>query len=215
MPVRRVSNWAGNIIGSFPSLKNGHSVPYESTIERDLLFFLEYDLNVLRYTMQPLVISGTDAEGKPQQYTPDVLIEQTSGKVLVECKPSSLVDEIRAKRQIALGQQWATANDYEFVVITDSDLRTGSRLGNLKLLWRYARLNVPHAVIERCLSILQHHPQGLSWIQILGQLDGYAPALTLSPSLFHLLFRHVLRTDLNRPLGSESIITLAVSERGA
>ncbi len=215
MPVRRVSNWAGNIIGSFPSLKNGHPVPYESTIERDLLFFLEYDPAVLRYEMQPFVIAGTDAEGKPQQYTPDVLVERASGKALVECKPAALVDEARAQRQIALGHQWAAANAHEFVVITDADLRTGPRLANLKLLWRYARLAVPHPVTERCLAVLQHHPSGLTWTQLLGQLDGCVPALTLPPSLFHLLFRHVLQADLNTALGPESVVTLALQARRA
>jgi TnsA endonuclease N terminal len=209
MPVRRVSNWGGNIIGAFPSLKNGCLVKYESTIERDFLFFLEYEYTVQRYEMQPLVISEIGPDGKSHRYTPDVLVERTSGRTLVECKPAALIDEDRTKRQIALGQMWADSNNCDFVVITDKDLRTGFRLANLKYLWRYARLAVPYAVLERCLNALHRQPEGMTWEVLLTHLDGTAPSLMLPPSLAHLLFRHVLTTDLDRPLSPASVIILA------
>jgi hypothetical protein len=210
MPVRRVSNRGGNIIGSFPSLKNGHPVPYESTIERDLLYFLEYDRTVRHYTMQPLVITGVDAAGTPHTYTPDALIERTSGRTLVECKPAAKRDDPHTQQQLALGQHWADANTCDFVLITDTDLRTGHRLANLKLLWRYARLSVPQAVTERCMRLLSAAPAGIPFQALVAALDGVAPPLTLAPCLYALLFQHVLAADLDLPLSPASPIRSAV-----
>jgi hypothetical protein len=208
MPVRRVSNWGGNIIGSFPSLKNGHPVMYESTIERDFLYVLEYDTSVLRYEMQPLVITGINASGKKERYVPDILVEQTWGKTLVECKPAALIQEARSQRQLRLGREWAETEGCDFVVVTDTELRTGHQLANLRLFWRYARLVVPHPVIERCLTILHAYPDGILWAELLLRLDGSTPTLMLPPCLYSLLFHHVLTTNIQAPLSSESVILL-------
>jgi hypothetical protein len=208
MSVRRVSNRGGNIIGSFPSLKNGQPVPYESTIERDLLYFLEYDRTVRRYTMQPFVIAGVDAAGKPHTYTPDALVERIKGRTLVECKPAALQDDPHTQQQITLGQQWADANGCDFVLVTDADLRTGHRLANLKLLWRYARQPVPHAVTERCIGALA--ADRMLWSDLTAALAGIAPPLTIAPFIYALLFQHVLTADLDLPLSASTMLRLAV-----
>ena len=48
-------------------------VPYESSLERDLLTLLQFDLNVDKVVTQPVTIEFIDAAGKPRRYTPDVL----------------------------------------------------------------------------------------------------------------------------------------------
>ncbi len=208
MSVRRVSNWGGNIIGSFPTLKSKDPAPYESTIERDLLFFLEYDHTVLTYTMQPFTINGIGPDECPHSYTPDILVTRTTGKELVECKPAALLDTPHAQQQIALGESWAYDNDCTFVVVTDEDLRAGSSLANLKLLWRYARLAVPHPVTERCRVALKVYPSGISFETLLTYLDGTSPSLTLAPCLYSLIFQHILAIDLNKPLTPASLVWL-------
>ncbi|WP_153188293.1 TnsA endonuclease N-terminal domain-containing protein [Candidatus Oscillochloris fontis] len=207
MAVRRVTTSSRSIIGSFPSLKNGQPVSYQSTIERDLLYFLEYDTTVCCYTMQPFVIKGTDAEGVPHTYTPDILVERTTRRTVVECKPAAKRDHPHTQQQVALGQAWADANGCDFVLITDADLRTGHRLANLKLLWRYARLAVPQAVTDRCLRVLTREPAGIPFHALISALDGVAPSLNLAPCLYALLFQHVLKTDLDHPLTSTSLLT--------
>ncbi len=47
MPVRKVSNRGGNIIGSFPPQIKGEKVRYESTIERNLVYFFKFDPTVI------------------------------------------------------------------------------------------------------------------------------------------------------------------------
>ena len=80
--------------------------------------------------------------------------EQIPYESTIERKPTAHLNEAHSQQQLALGQAWANANQQLFVVITDTDLRTGHRLANLKLLWRYSRLCVPPSITSRCRSIL-------------------------------------------------------------
>ena len=76
MAVRKVSNRGGNIIGHFPSLKMRRMVAFESTIERDYLYLLDYDPSVTNFEEQPLTISYA-YQGKSYHYTPDFRVRQS------------------------------------------------------------------------------------------------------------------------------------------
>lgn len=206
MTVRQVSNHGQNITGSFPSIKNGQPVQYESTIERDLLYVLEYDRTVVRYTMQPLVITGSDADGVVHRYTPDVLVERTTRPELIECKPAARLTHPHTQQQLNLGQEWAELHDYDFALITDVDLRTGPRLANLKLLWRYSRLAVSHIVTERCLTLLASNPTGIPFYMLQEGLKDTVSPLAITPCLYSLIFQHVLFCDLNQPLDHATLV---------
>jgi TnsA-like endonuclease N terminal len=208
MGVRQVKSSGGNVIGTFPSLKMREQIPYESTIERDLLFFLEYDTNVVRYQAQPFVITGSSADGTARSYIPDFQIIRTDSKEIVECKPTAHLNEAHSQRQLALGQVWANANQHLFVVITDTDLRTGHRLANLKLLWRYSRLCVPPSITSRCRSILIAQADGLSLEALATALSNTSSSFELLPYLYHLLFKHFLHTDLTQPLSLRTGVQL-------
>ncbi len=208
MGIRRVRNSGGNVIGTFPSLKMREQIPYESTIERDLLFFLEYDASVMRYQAQPFAITGSSADGTARTYIPDFQVIRTDCKEIVECKPTAHLHEAHAQQQLALGQAWADDNQHLFVVITDADLRTGHRLANLKLLWRYSRLCVPPSITSRCRSILIAQPAGLSLEALAAALSDTSSSFELLPYLYHLLFEHILHTDLTQPLSPRTCVQL-------
>ncbi len=218
MPVRKVSNRGGNIIGSFPSLKmEPIIIDYESTIERHLLPFLEYDPTVKEYHAQPMVITATDTEGKTHTYTPDFLVIRTSGKEIVECKPEALVGGSNAQRQIQMGLAWADANGHDFVIVTDTDLRRDHTLANLKLFWRYARLRAPTAMVANCIAHLKKCPGDISfedlaiYLSSLANAQGTQPPLTQAPFIYSMLFRHILQVDLTRPITPTTIIRLSSS----
>jgi hypothetical protein len=209
VPIRKVSNRGGNIIGAFPSIKNNKTVHYESTIERDFLFFLEYDQDVLSYELQPFVIEGKSEDGKHRSYTPDVLISRHTGKELVECKPVSRLQDPHSQQQFALGQAWCDANDYDYIIITDKHLRTGHQLANLKLLWRYSRLNIPLAAVEQIHIILTPYTDGLTFLSLAQHLNSNFISLSPQSILYSLLFQHILITDLYQPLMPDSTIRLS------
>lgn len=209
MGVRKVRHHGLNIIGTFAGLK-ASSVPYESTIERDFMYFLEYDALVVSYESQPLFITGTIEDGTPHVYTPDFLVIRTTDRIIVECKPAARVDEEETRQQCTLGRQWAASHDdHHFLLVTEQELRTGPRLNNLKILWKYSRFPVPPATIRRCITTLTAYPEGLSFLDLATELsDGATPPLMQSPALYALLFQHALVTNLSQPLSPASLLFL-------
>jgi TnsA endonuclease N terminal len=215
MPVRKVSNWGGNIIGSFPSLKMKPSVKYESTIERDFLYFLEYDSTVVKYHAQPMVITATDTEGKAHTYTPDFQVVRTDRKEIIECKPEELLDQPHTQQQIRMGEAWADANNHYFVIVTDTDLRKNSTLANIKLLWRYSRLAIPTAIMASCIAHLKTQLEGITFEDLARFLTSIADVPEMqqpyrqAPFIYSMLFRHILKVDLTKPIISTSILWLS------
>lgn len=187
----------GAIQGSFPSLKLGRSVPYTSTLERDLLFVLEYEIQVLRYQEQPFVVTAW-AEGRERRYTPDYALWTETGQTLVECKPAAQLSDPHTQQQIAVGTRWTSAHGWHFEVVTEVPLRTGSYLANLKLLWRYSRLRVTPAVRVSLLDRLADADS-----LPLSQLATTPEELPLA---LHLLFHQALYADLTQPLTEHSRI---------
>jgi len=220
MAVRKVRHGGSNIIGTFPSLKMKQQIPYESTIERDLLYFLEYDPSVKSYQAQPFVISGSSSDGTVHRYTPDFQVNRTDCIELIECKPAAVLHKTHTQQQLLLVQTWAEANRHDFVVITDTDLRAGHRLANLKLLWRYSRLVVPEQLTALCIEMLLKEPAGLAFQVLAALLVNPAPiartlqtsntqiAILQAPYLYSLLFQQVLCTDLEQPLSPSSCLLL-------
>jgi hypothetical protein len=88
-PELEKSRLAGNrkVIGKFPSLKMNTVIWWESQLERDYIYLLEIDPEVLSYGEQPFTISYTD-KGKPRRYTPDFVVTRPQKTQVVEVKPS-------------------------------------------------------------------------------------------------------------------------------
>ena len=134
--------------------------------------------------------------------------EQIPYESTIECKPTAHLNEAHSQQQLALGQAWANANQHLFVVITDTDLRTGHRLANLKLLWRYSRLCVPSSITSRCRSILIAQADGLSLEALAAALSNTSSSFELLPYLYRLVFEHILQTDLTQPLSPRTFVQL-------
>jgi hypothetical protein len=215
MPVRTVRHHGGNLIGMFPSVKMpGQTIHYESTIERDLCFVLEFDASVVSYAAQPFCITHTTPDGVTHRYTPDFQVVHASGdRDLVECKPAARLADPHTQQQITIGQTWADANDYTFVLITDADLRHGHRLANIKLLWRYRQCAVAPNRIARLRSYLTHVPGATIAQTAAAVLDDPTPSAYL-PCLCHLLFHHIITTDLTHTLSPQSRLWLPVHASG-
>ena len=143
MPVRTVSNRGRrNVIGYFPSLKMRQMVQFESTLERDLIYLLDFDRQVAAFEEQPLKIAY-QYEGKTMTYTPDFQMVTTSGRtMLLECKPACFVGREENQRKFDAAQAWCAAQGWEFQVVTDEHLRVGHLVQNVKLLTQHARHEV-------------------------------------------------------------------------
>ncbi|WP_201382019.1 TnsA endonuclease N-terminal domain-containing protein [Ktedonobacter sp. SOSP1-85] len=215
MPVRKVRHHDTNVIVVFQSIKMNCIIRCESKIEGDLPYFLEYDPTVLAYSPQPFTITATDAAGEKHSYTPDFHVIRREKEEIVECKPKERVTDKHTQHQVELGRAWANANDCSFVLVTDEDLRAGHVLANLKLLWRYSRLTIPTILLNRCITYLKTHPQGVSFENLASFLSksphnqANSQPFTQVPFIYSMLFRHILQIDLDSPITPSSTVKLA------
>lgn len=193
------------IRGDFPSLKLNRMVRYNSTIERDYLYFLEYWSHVLWYCEQPLTIKHKMPDGYIRRYTPDYEVHEAERKALVECKPHARIRSDHTLQQEVIGQNWAKKNDYDFIIITDDELRTGHRLANLKLFWRYARYqnrDMQHELLEYGGRVAQFSVE--QYCQQHKQT-----AQTVFPTICYALFHQYYQTDFSRPFSITTPLWLA------
>jgi hypothetical protein len=91
--VRKISN-AGckKVIGKFPSIKMQTAIWWESQIERDYIYLLEIDPNVISYQGQPFKISYQE-KGKPRTYIPDFWVKRKQQEQVTEVKPNSKINQ--------------------------------------------------------------------------------------------------------------------------
>lgn len=196
----------GPIRGDFPSLKLGRMVRYGSTIERDLLYFLEYWDSVTWYQEHPMTITWELPDGHIRRYTPDYEIYKGEMKIIAECKSEARLPGKYTQQQLEIGQSWAKENDYHFVTFTETELREGHQLENIKLFWRYARPRTSHAIQDRLLVSMEQLNTRCSIIKLCHQLD-----LSLQeavPVICHLLFHHRLQMDITQPFSKATVVWL-------
>ena len=111
MPVRKVSNRGGNVVGRFPSLKMGRMIAFESLLERDFIYLLDYNARVEWFEEQPLMIEYVEAD-RPLHYTPDFQVLEAGQCVLVECKPESFVESVDNQRKFAAARRCTKAESH-------------------------------------------------------------------------------------------------------
>lgn len=212
MPVRKVANHGHNIIGRFPSLKLDRMVDFESLIERDFIYLLDFDPDVVSFTEQPLTIEY-EHEGKVRSYTPDFHVIKNGQNWLVECKPQQMLRTGPNQRKFAAGQTWCAARGWQFEVITDEQIRQGYRLDNVRFLTQFARYPISPAVkncIECCL-IAASAP--LTVAELMIKINPAQPQMLQIP-IYHLVFHHDLMLPLDdAPLSNDMPVQLAWRER--
>lgn len=194
MPVRRVSNRGGNVIGLFPSVKMRRMVAFESLIERDYLYFLDYDADVEWFEEQPLTIEYP-CEGKTLHYTPDFHTVEAGRDVLVECKPLAFVDRDENQRKFKAAHIWCEGRGWIFHIVTDDELRTGSRLENVKLLTRYARHIVEPQAKGGIYALLHAAQAAMSMDELAKSIIGVDYA-TATATILCMAFHHEIHIPL-------------------
>jgi hypothetical protein len=211
MPVRKVSNRGGNTIGHFPSLKMGRMIDYESLIECDLIYLLEFEQDVTWYAEQPLTIPY-HCQGKERGYTPDFHIVRVGHNVLVECKPRELVDSVKNRLKFDAARAWCTARGWTFQVVTDAQLRSGYRLRNVKLLMQFARYKIEPEVKDHIRTFLYSTSPPITVADVMVNVVPDRPQSAMIPIL-HMAFHHELALPLdNAPISVHSPVRPALAQ---
>jgi hypothetical protein len=211
MPVRKVSNRGGNAIGRFPSTKMGRMIAFESLLERDFIYLLDYDPAVDWFEEQPLSIEYT-YETKLLHYTPDFHLFECGRHVLVECKPERFVETEENRRKFAVAQEWCEKQGWEFRVLTDKQVRSGFRLQNVKLLAQYARQKVDIVIRSQIRTFLQETQVEISIRNLALAIFPDDPSAAIA-SIFCLAYHHAISLSLDEAPISEVTSVLLFSKR--
>ncbi|MBN1955258.1 MAG: TnsA endonuclease N-terminal domain-containing protein [Anaerolineae bacterium] len=208
MAVRKVSNRGGNIVGHFPSLKLGRMVAFESLIERDFIYLLDYDPGVEHFAEQPLTIQYHEAN-KKRRYTPDFHVIYRGQPFLCECKPAQFVADPQNQIKFAAARLCCQKQGWAFAVVTDAQLATGWRIANIKLLTQFARYVIGAETKGRVFAFLAAVAGPVTVADVMQGVNPAAPQAVAIPIL-HMAFHHQVHIPLDdAKISVNSPITLA------
>ena len=216
MPVRKIPRYGAGQknLGKFASVKTGRVAWYESLLERDYMYLLDYEGDVSYWHEQPLRIRFSHG-GKAHRYTPDLEVHRASQKQLIEVKPKHKVDSGEWEVLFRAAASICEQEGYEFLVLTDEVIRMQPRLENVKLLWKYARTPVlpQHQII--CSQFFQSRNDEVVTLGDLVQL--FTRKQLPTQALYSLLFWGALDFDLMQPLDqcSQIVLPSATSSKAA
>ncbi len=213
MPVRKIPRYgAQKNIGKFFSVKTGRVAWYEALTERDFMYLLDFDPAVVSWWEQPLQMRYSH-DGKTHRYTPDLEVHRTSKKQIVEVKPKDKVESGEWDFLFRTAACICEPEGYEFIVVTDEQIREQPKLNNVKKLWKYARTPVGSREQVLCADYFQQRQVAEI---TLGDLQRFfktkhAPV----QALYALLFWGALDFDLKQPLDSVTLIRLSSATASA
>ncbi len=180
---------------------------YESLNERDYMYLLEIDPEVVSYRSQPLKISYT-LNHQLRRYTPDFLVQRRSREQIVEIKPEKRLNQEQNVQLFQAITNLGQSQGWEFVVITDKMIQKEPLLSNLKLLYRYAQIRLTLQNLMVCHQYFTNQ----SPIPLLNAQKHLQPQGITRAMLLKLIFLGFLETDLRNQLIAQSQISL--SSRG-
>lgn len=208
MSMRKVSNRGGNIIGRLPSLKVARMVSFESLLERDFIYWLEFEPTVSWFTEQPLTITYHHGQ-QTFNYTPDFHLIKQRRNYLVECKPAQFVSRAENQRKFRAAQNWCLQRAWHFQVVTEVDLNQGYRLHNIKRLGQFARYPLEPDLKTRVLAFLTRAARPVSLAEVMQAVAPEDPHRLFIP-LLTMAFHHELQLALDEaPLSAQTLVEIA------
>ncbi|QIY91622.1 TnsA endonuclease N-terminal domain-containing protein [Chryseobacterium gallinarum] len=223
--VREISAKSSSLSGiiNIDHLKN--PIQFESSLERDYIFLLEYDQNVKQYLEQPLKITYFDDNKKQRTYIPDFIVEHfdDSPTELIEIKYTSTLkakkDELEQKFKAA--KEYCQRNNLIFKVADEIYIREHREieLYNYKFLHRYKNyfyninkdrtafpiLNENLVLLRTKLKELKKCTVSDLIVQSAKDSDKQAELIFL---IWYMVSNNFIKTDLTKKLTLNSIICL-------
>jgi hypothetical protein len=200
LPVRAFSSYKGmkNFSGLWWFSTTADHVGYESWLERDRVMALDFDPDVVGLSSQPFTLSW-ERNGEEWSHTPDYFARLRDG--------TGVVIDVRSSDQVVKSEDAETAHacksvGWEF-------RRVGAvktmRAANLRWLAGYRH--------PRCTDIERAGSLRVVFAEPLPLLEGartLGDPIAVLPTLYHLLWTHVLVTDLDSaPLSASSVVEVS------
>jgi hypothetical protein len=202
--VRQViSRSTCKVVFKFPSIKLGKMVYCESSLELDYAFLLDADRDVISFQEQPGKIRYY-LLGKVHHYTPDFLVIRPHKKQVIEVKPKSKATTEENRMLFEIIRAICLNAGHEFVVITDTDIREGSHLENVRSFWKYGRTPISPRHHIYCQEFFTQISEAT-----LGDLISFFASRNEGKDVvFSLLYWGVVGIDINLPITTLSPVHL-------
>jgi hypothetical protein len=206
MPSRKIPRRGSKKnIGKFPSFKMGKTLWWEALTERDAMFLYEYDREVSSYEEQPNPIFYI-LNDKRHRYTPDFRVVRGEHIEIVEVKPEDKLESEELKEVFAQIRQECEKVGQKFVVITDKMIRVEPKLGNIKMLYRYAMIPIllRHQILRREFFETKHEAR-------LGALADFFTSERIEDpkqTVYALVYHGYLEIDFMKTIDLDSVLSL-------
>jgi hypothetical protein len=218
-PVRRIQPTRRSVSG-IHAFRGETAIPYESTLERDFLIRMEFQLGVLDVIPQPVEIPFTLPNGRSFTYTPDYFVFFRASRrsyskypmpLLVEVKPQS---EWRTHWRQWL-PKWKAARRYaklqgaQFRLFDESRIRDEA-LSNIQFLVRYKRMQfAPEDCQAVCDALGDMGSVPIDYLVARYFVGRPAEGIAL---IWHLLATRQIDCDITRKLANSTEVWISDRE---
>lgn len=207
-PARIIPRNHRNLTGFIHGCNDGLYSGFESSLERDALILIEFNLSIKRYLSQPRTFNYFYNK-KDMKYTPDIFIEYINGKKLyIEVKYRKDLkkdwDILKPKFKAAI-KELSDEDDTRFKIWSEKEIRT-PLLKNATFLLPYRYRNFENYQLEMMKKVVSRFnetsPEDVINI-CASNLEARAEFLN---TLWYALSNQIIKADLTRPLTMKSPI---------
>lgn len=208
MPVRQLKKSYISCVGYFKSYKNNKQLAFDSILERECFYYLEFDDEVISYEEQPFTMYY-ELNGSRTRYTPDILVTYKDGsQKLYEVKYQNDIDsdeELQHKLSI-LKDEVPTQKQMPFEVLTDLIL-DDVYMKNCTFLYKYAFLQKNDELATKVSNAINSQNAPLSIKLLLNSITtNQNEQLKLIPYLWHEVFKNSSLINMSEKITMSSII---------
>lgn len=212
--ARKITNRGrrDRVIGKFMSVKMRKPVWWESQLERDYCYLLEHDRDVIAYRSQPITISYS-FEDKVLEHTPDfeIIRRDLDLPQYAEIKPDEKTLKEAFIRLHRARSAFFHERGHEYILITDSQLRDGHRLNNIKLLYRYVQTPLEPMLLDKLRQSMPTHSE-LSMADLVDRCAAHGADLSVC---YALMYHGEIAFDLDQPIKPEMRVSTDWSSQEA
>lgn len=221
--AREIGCKYSSLSGIFISKKQQNEIiQFESSLERDYIYLLEFDYSVFSYLEQPLCIFYTDSRNKKRKYTPDFLVKYHDNNIpdtLVEIKyhEDLILNYLIYKEKFQAADEFCKKNNLTFVVLSEKEIRNQNQayLTNIKFLSSYRDVfeifeKNGHEVDDKGVFSLLNRIYALKECSIIYLIDSLTDneyyRAELIYCIWYLIANNYVKCDLNKELNLNTII---------
>lgn len=192
--TRKTKKWDGY----FQSRKLGASVPWESRLEKDYLYLLEYDFDVVSFLAQPEAMK-LEVEGKLVKHFPDFFVEYADGRCeFIEVKYRKQAKKDKYINVARAAKKAAYERGFTYRLLTELSIKKQPRLNNCKELFCYREQGLSDFSTMAVRHSLPNHPISLGDVCRLVGCNYYVGLAIIANGL--------LKADLFGKINAETLV---------